>query len=146
MLAYGQMKAAINEDDLTSSDLFQKWLALASDDLKMAEFALKESLWLPCAFHVQQSIEKSFKGLIVKFGTEEPPYTHDLVRLLDLAVVISPELETYRKTLSSINPFYIRARYPSYKEKVASTLDTVVLKSFLKTAREIMKWCETKKT
>ena len=130
---------------MSDDELFQKWISLARDDLKMAEFALSQSLWLPCAFHVQQCIEKSLKGVIVRSGSEDPPYTHDLTRLLDIAVTSCQVLELYRKTCASINPFYIRARYPNYKEKVSAVLNTEVLKSYLKIANEVIACCETKK-
>jgi HEPN domain-containing protein len=130
---------------MSDDELFQKWIALAQDDLKMAEFALSQSLWLPCAFHVQQCIEKSLKGVIVRSGAEDPPYTHDLTRLLDIAVTSCQDLEGYRKAFTSINPFYIRARYPSYKERVSAVLNTEVLKSYLKVAKEVIACCETKK-
>ncbi len=110
----------------------------------MAEFALSQSLWLQCAFHVQQCIEKTLKGFIVKHGDEDPPYTHDLVRLLEIAQKNLPELASYQKKLSSLNPYYIRARYPSYKEKIAVTLNVDQLKSFIQTAKEISSWCEKK--
>ncbi len=130
---------------MSDDELFQKWIALARDDLKMAEFALSQSLWLPCAFHVQQCLEKSLKGVIVKSGSEDPPFTHDLTRLLDIAVTSCQALEIYRKIFTSISPFYIRARYPSYKEKVSAVLNNDVLKSYLKVANEVIACCETKK-
>jgi HEPN domain-containing protein len=130
---------------MSDDELFQKWMALARDDLKMAEFALSQSLWLPCAFHVQQCLEKSLKGVIVRSGSGDPPYTHDLTRLLDIAASSCPVLEVYRKTFTSISPFYIRARYPSYKESISSVLNTEVLKAYLKVANEVIACCETKK-
>jgi HEPN domain-containing protein len=130
---------------MSHEELFQKWLVLARDDLKMADFALSQSLWLQCAFHVQQGIEKSLKGVIVRSGLEDPPYTHDLTRLLDIAVTSCQTLEVYRKTFTSITPFYIRARYPSYKESVSAVLNSGVLKSYIKVATEVIACCEKKK-
>ncbi len=72
-------------------------------------------------------------------------HTHDLTRLLDIAVTSCQVLELYRKTFASINPFYIRARYPNCKEKVSAVLNTEVLKSYLKIANEVIACCETKK-
>lgn len=90
--------------------LFVKWLDLASEDLKIADFALSQSLWLQSAFHVQQAIEKCLKGLIVLSATEEPPFTHDLSRLAQIAGETFPEILKYKRILASINPYYIRAR------------------------------------
>ena len=127
-------------------ELFKKWLDLASQDLRMAEFALSQSLWLQTAFHVQQSIEKSLKGLIVLAEIVDPPYTHDLTRLAKLAGDSFPEVLKYNRVLASINPYYVRARYPSYREQVASALSKDTLERFLATAREILHWSEQKKT
>ena len=45
--------------------LYQKWIDLAKDDLKIVAFTLKNGPFLQGAFHVQQCVEKVLKGVII---------------------------------------------------------------------------------
>jgi len=45
-------------------DDFSRWLKFAEEDLKMAEFALKEGVYNQACFHSQQCVEKVLKGFI----------------------------------------------------------------------------------
>ena len=126
------------------TDLFDKWMKLAHDDYDMAVLASGHKKFLYAAFHLQQSMEKALKGVIILQGDEQPPYTHDLVRLYETIEGSSTD-DRLIKFFSGLNPFYIQARYPSYREGVSSTLNQLSIDSYLKVAQEVMAWCERKK-
>ncbi len=63
----------------------ERWLQFAAEDLKMAELAIRESIYNQVCFHSQQSAEKAVKALLL-FQGQVVPRTHllgDLLRLLE---------------------------------------------------------------
>ena len=70
------------------------WLLIAQSDLVFADPVPQPGLLyeLMC-MHAQQAAEKALKAVMVRYGTE-PPYTHDIRRLLLLVAATS----TFRPT------------------------------------------------
>jgi HEPN domain-containing protein len=124
---------------LKEHQLASKWLLIATDDLEMAEIALEKSKLLHAAFCAQQCSEKTLKGIFVCSGLGQPPYTHDLVRLADAIVDVKKFNEQDIFFFSSLNPFYIRARYPDYKKMMQETLNPKMVQEFIDRAREVLK-------
>ena len=85
-------------------------------------------------FHAQQSVEKAIKAVLAERGIEFP-FTHDLVRLLELLPDAGASLPPDATELAILNPYGAMFRYeePSssqslldqgrVKELVARTLD-----------------------
>jgi HEPN domain-containing protein len=91
-----------------------EWISKAEQDYQTAEtMARKRKNPVPdiVGFHSQQCIEKYLKAYLVSSKTDFPK-THDLVELLELAVVKDPLMETYRTDLRMLNPFSVQFRYP----------------------------------
>ena len=87
------------------------WFLVAEDDLLSAKKLLSEvRLTNIVAFHCQQCIEKTFKGI---FEEQNLPSikSHDLLRLRNIAGVQLSEQEII--LLATINEVYIDARYPA---------------------------------
>jgi HEPN domain-containing protein len=126
-------------------NILEKWLDLASEDLVLSEFALSKGLYLQSAFHSQQAIEKTLKGIIVFYIKKDPPYTHDLVKIHELLKDSEFSHDHFISVFSSINPFYIQARYPSYREKVSQGLNKETTESYLIIARKVFLWPDLKK-
>ena len=87
----------------------QKWLDFAHEDLKMAQLAMRESLFNQVCFHAHQSAEKILKGLLVNSEILSPK-THKLCDLLSMLPVPVPE-QLFEKLLF-LDRFYIPTRYP----------------------------------
>jgi HEPN domain-containing protein len=91
----------------------QRWLARADHDIITA----KQTLLLesgptdtPC-FHAQQAIEKALKALLT--GNQVAfPRTHDLLRVLDLALPLMLELDLYRESFADMETYAVDIRYP----------------------------------
>ncbi|EKQ67318.1 hypothetical protein OsccyDRAFT_3575 [Leptolyngbyaceae cyanobacterium JSC-12] len=84
---------------------YERWLAFARDDLRMAELAMTENLYNQVCFHAQQCAEKTIKA-----QGPTPPRTHrlgDLVNLLDPNLVTAIALD-----VQLLDRFYILTRYP----------------------------------
>ncbi len=91
-----------------------EWISKAEQDYQTAEtMARKRKNTVPdiVGFHSQQCIEKYLKAYLVLSKTDFPK-THDLVELLEHAVVKDPLIETYRTDLRMLNPFSVQFRYP----------------------------------
>ena len=126
--------------------LLERWESLAQDDATMAELALQRGLYLQAAFHSQQSIEKALKGLIIFLNETEPPYTHDLARLYNELQKSSFYKADFIAVFSGLNPYYIQARYPTYKEKMADSLNKKKIEYYLNLTKEVLKWLDQSKT
>lgn len=89
------------------------WLAKGSSDLRSAKalLALDPPETEAVAFHCQQAAEKNLKGFLAYHG-EEPPRTHDLSVLLDLALDRRAELEPLRASARFLIPYAVEVRYP----------------------------------
>jgi HEPN domain-containing protein len=91
--------------------LTAEWLNSANIDLIAAENLLQnECLTSSVIFHCQQSIEKSFKAILVENNCE-PMKIHDLLRLYSMVREFIDPLDDTR-ILKIINEAYIDNRYP----------------------------------
>jgi HEPN domain-containing protein len=87
------------------------WFTAAEDDLLSAKKLIgEERLTNIVAFHCQQCIEKSIKGIIEE-QNQPSVKSHDLLRLRDIIGIQLTEQET--TLLETINEVYIDARYPA---------------------------------
>ncbi len=89
------------------------WFERAASDLRSARalIALEPPETGTTAFHCQQAAEKYLKGLLAYHG-DDPPRTHDLQVLLDLALRYEPTLDRLREAVRFLNPFAVDVRYP----------------------------------
>ena len=72
----------------------KQWIELADKDLALAEHTAKTMWPIPfelVCFHCQQSIEKYLKAFLVSKG-QDPPYVHDLVKLVTLCETENPDM------------------------------------------------------
>lgn len=127
---------------MTIKNILSKWMDFANEDLTGASELLKVKRYLLALFHCHQAIEKLLKAVYISKISKDYPYVHDLPRLyreLDGRIELKKEFLTLCEKL---NPFYIKARYPTYKEKISSMITpTNAVDLFLKT-EEFYKWLE----
>ena len=89
------------------------WRFLADRDLSVAEHLAKNMSPVPTeiiAFLCQQTTEKYLKGALVILG-EEPPYTHDLPELCNIAEKHRPSFASISQFCSIITHFSVQPRY-----------------------------------
>lgn len=88
------------------------WLGRARDDLAVAGtlLAAESPAWAIC-YHVQQAVEKGLKALLVAAG-DDPPKTHNLVRL-DTAIAPRVFEPSDDDMLASLTLWSIEQRYPA---------------------------------
>jgi len=92
----------------------KQWIELADKDLALAIHTAKTMRPIPyeiVCFHCQQSVEKYLKGFLVSKG-REPPYIHDLVRLVILCETEYPEFGQIKQKCAVLTEYGIQPRYP----------------------------------
>ena len=87
----------------------ERWLKYADEDLRMAEWAMKDNIFNQVCFHAQQCAEKSLKAILVHRG-ELPPKTHSLMNLIDL--VGREGFSAFVEGLDFLDQIYLPTRYP----------------------------------
>ena len=111
-------------------ELADRWLERADNDIITA----RQTLLLengptdtPC-FHAQQAIEKALKALLT-FHRITFPKTHDLLRLLDLALPLIPELDRDRAGFAEMETYAVDVRYPDlgFDPSRSDALDALTL-------------------
>lgn len=91
------------------SDLAERWLRFARDDLYVAELVFGEHIYHQACFHGQQCVEKALKGLLVRQG-QRLPRTHAITDLVSL--VQSELFADLVDELGELDDYYIPTRYP----------------------------------
>lgn len=99
----------------------REWKAKADGDLRSARTLLE--LDPPetdaVAFHCQQAAEKYLKALLVALGVD-PPRTHDLGVLRELASDRYPEVEDLQEACDYLTPFVVQVRYPLFEPPITA--------------------------
>jgi HEPN domain-containing protein len=107
-----------------NKDKVEYWLDLADYDLDSARVMFSGGKYLYVGFMCHQVIEKSLKAVIARDCAEGeiPPKIHHLTRLAEKAGILGKMTEAQKSFLADLNPLNIEARYPEYKDRIASTL------------------------
>lgn len=92
----------------------RSWLIKAHSDLRSARalVALSEPATDTAIYHCQQAAEKSLKGYLA-FRDQPLERTHDLQRLLDLAIALDSAFASLEVQADILNPYATAFRYPN---------------------------------
>ncbi|RJQ48873.1 MAG: HEPN domain-containing protein [Nitrospiraceae bacterium] len=94
--------------------LVKEWIAKAEEDYKTVltlNRQRKNKLPNSICFHCQQCIEKYLKAFLI-YNESEPPRTHDLRKLNDVAASFDSSLKNIYDFLEQLNPYSVEFRYP----------------------------------
>ncbi len=89
----------------------EQWLDVAEDDLKGARGFLSLELYRKIGYECQQAAEKALKGYLA-FKKNPIIKIHDLVKLLELCMLIDTSFGKLLQAAESLNPFSTKFRYP----------------------------------
>jgi HEPN domain-containing protein/predicted nucleotidyltransferase len=90
----------------------ERWLAFATDDIRMARLAWGEEIWTQVCFHAQQCVEKCLKSLLTR-AQQLVPRTHAVADLWEAQIGETRNLLSDLETgLRQLDRFYIPTRYP----------------------------------
>lgn len=102
-------------DKLQIKKTVNYWKKTAEYDYEIMNSLFKSKKYYGCLFFSHIVLEKILKALVVQTTKQQAPYTHDLVRLEEVASIGLPKEEV--ELLKEVNSFNIKARYPDYKLK-----------------------------
>ena len=90
------------------------WVEKAEDDFATMsrEFVARGRMnYAGVCFHAQQCVEKLLKAYLFEHNIEFT-YTHDIRRLLNLAIVLQPNWSEFLDESSRLTSYAVEARYP----------------------------------
>ena len=98
---------------MADSMRYADWFHKAKSELESAEILMAHGGdYAVIAFLCQQSIEKAYKGFILK-RMDELIEGHSLVYLCKIAMKTDNSLKECMKDSAYVNQFYLETRYPS---------------------------------
>jgi len=110
--------------------IVDEWLKFAENDLAVVNILSNHhplQLEIIC-YHCQQAAEKALKAYLL-YSDEEPPKTHDLKKLVDLCIAVSPEFSDIIDACEYLSPFGVQPRYPFSFELIEDDALTSIQKS-----------------
>lgn len=140
---------------MNSREKYEYWLDIAEYDLETAKANYASGRYLYVVFMCQQAVEKIVKGLHILYTGEEADRTHNISRIFNKIFnqqenrkIITDEefdskTEDYMDLFGELLYYYIAERYPSYKEKLSSTISKDKAKSVLDRAEEVFEWLKS---
>ena len=140
---------------MNSREKYEYWLELAEYDIESAKVMLNGGRYMYVAFMCQQSIEKLTKGIYTLFTDNDAPMVHNiwtifkqLKKEVDLEQILSLEeleknLQNHKSFLAELLSYYISGRYPTFKEKISSSIDLNRAKRVLSNTQEVFVWIKS---
>lgn len=99
------------------------WLDIAHYDLVSANAMLESKRFLYVGFLCHQTIEKCLKAYFWNKQKNEPPHTHNLLRLTELSGLSERDCEKFIPLFNELMPLNIQARYPEDKGLLLKSLN-----------------------
>jgi HEPN domain-containing protein len=114
------------------------WVETANRDYKTMLNLYKSRDFQWSLFIGHLVIEKLIKAIYVKNISDNPPRTHDLLRLSESAKIRTTEEQ--KNALDLITTFNINARYPDYKQSFYKKCDYNFTTNSLEKIKELRIW------
>ncbi|MBR0272896.1 MAG: HEPN domain-containing protein [Bacteroidaceae bacterium] len=131
---------------MTREERVKYWIDIADYDLETAEAMYTTRRWLYVAFMCHQVIEKTLKAFWCGTMPEDPPYTHNHMRLADGCGIYEKMSDEQKDFLDLITNYNIEARYPEDKEALARTLTPQACRQMIDETKQLMQWIKDELT
>ena len=125
---------------LMATDKVAYWTDIANYDLDTAEAMYQTGRWLYVAFMCHQVIEKTLKAYWCATREDEPPYTHNHMRLAEGCGLYEQMCDEQRDFLDTITNYNIEARYPDDKDELTQTLTRQFCRQIIDETIQLQKW------
>ena len=120
------------------------WIDLADYDIETAETLYNGGRWLYVAFMCHQAIEKTLKAYWCDTLDADPPYIHNLNRLVEGTGLDHEMTEAQLDIIETLVPMNIQARYPEYKEQLAQMLTKERCRMIIDQTKQLQQWIKNK--
>jgi HEPN domain-containing protein len=130
---------------MTKDEKFLYWLDTANQHYAVLDTLQKNEHYLLLLFSCQQAIEMLCKGLFELYNDDTPPFTHNILGVLDgFSTKLNVEIpEKYVTLFEMLIKFYISGRYPDYKRKLTAGLTKEYVADTLEKTKEAYQWLLT---
>ncbi|MBM4175088.1 MAG: HEPN domain-containing protein [Ignavibacteria bacterium] len=129
---------------MTVDEQVKYWIKAAENDLPVLENLFQGKHYLWCMFVGHLILEKIIKAHFVKDNKQNPPRTHDLLRLIEKTnLSINEDQKLF---LDEINDYQLEARYPDYKFSIQTSLNFEKTKQKLENIKAIFEWLKSQLT
>ena len=116
------------------------WLEIADYDLATAEAMFRTKRWLYVAFMCHQVIEKTLKAYWNGTQPDDPPYTHNHMRLASGCGLYERMSDEQKDFLDEITNYNISARYPEDKDALFHTLTPAFCQEMIDNTKQLQTW------
>jgi len=116
------------------------WLDMSGYDLDTAKAMLNTGRYLYVGFMCHQVVEKSLKAYYWHSNNDEPPFTHNLLLLVEQSNLKQYMSEDMSRLINRLMPLNIQARYPQDREELLKVLTEQVCNDLLKQTEEFFIW------
>lgn len=123
-----------------ATDKVAYWIDIADYDLETAEAMYKTKRWLYVAFMCHQAIEKTLKAYWCSTQTDDPPYTHNHMRLADGSGLYDLMSDEQHDFLDKITDYNIESRYPEDRQKLSQTLSEQFCRNIIDETQKLQQW------
>lgn len=127
-----------------ATDRVKYWTEIADYDLGTAETLYEGGRWLYVAFMCHQAIEKTLKAYWCATQPNDPPYTHNHMRLADGCGLYELMTEEQRNFLDTITSYNIEARYPEDKQALYQRLTKQFCRQMIDETKQLQQWIKDK--
>jgi HEPN domain-containing protein len=123
-----------------ANDKVAYWIDIAEYDIGTAESLFKTKRWLYVAFMCHQAIEKTLKAYWCGTRNDDPPYTHNHMRLAEGCGLYDRMSDEQKDFLDKVTNFNIEARYPEDKDALYRRLSKQACRQMIDETKQLMQW------
>ena len=117
----------------------REWLDYAAQDDQSARLLLQSHLYNPCLYHIQQSIEKCLKAVIIEHELAFQR-THSIQALVNILMQADIAVDIDADDIDLIDSIYMPARYPLGSALPQFEPDQAICQRCLQIAEHIRNW------
>ncbi len=122
-------------------DETHEWIGYAEQDEQSARILLESHLYNPCLYHIQQSIEKCLKAVIVEHELQFQR-THSIQGLTNILTQADIPVDIDEDDIDVIDSIYMPARYPLGSALPNFEPDQAICQRCLSIAERIKSWTD----
>ena len=113
----------------------QYWVAGSKDECSVAQSLFERGHFRQALFFGHLAVEKMLKAHVTRATQSVPPYTHDLLRLAELANLNLKDEEKF--FFRRLQEYCLEGRYPKSSSSTTSKDETLAV---LRKTEEILQW------
>ena len=125
-----------------ATDKVVYWHDIAAYDIDTAEAMYQTKRWLYVAFMCHQAIEKTLKAYWCGTREDDPPYTHNHMRLAEGCGLYEKMSDEQKDFLDKVTNYNIEARYPEDKDDLYRRLSQQVCRQIIDETQNLIQWIQ----